>query len=221
LVEAAMQKILFTEFAELRQGDGKGPKYFAGKAYWLTPDQAERWKTEGVAQDAPADMAAENEEDNGPAPLRPEHIRIVRTKGSRYNVTGPNDHKFNDEPLTAAGAELLRKAILDGKVVMPQPEPTLLDPPAADQPQPVTFIERIEGGIKKVFVAADWPMKILIDDQMLSDQGQNDILTLVGDHLDISVANGFATYHLDPADEQGRHKGELISGTFEAPPVAP
>src|SRR5690242_11620616 len=106
-----MQKILFTEFAELKQGDGKGPQYYPGKAYWLTPDQAARWKAEGVADDAPADMAAENEQDRGPAPLRPEHVKIVRTKGNRYHVVGPDDYRFNDEPISAADAERLRKDV--------------------------------------------------------------------------------------------------------------
>lgn len=104
------QKILFTEFAELKQGDGKGPKFLAGKAYWLPPDQAVRWKAEGIAEDAPADMAAENE----PAlTLRPDDVRIVRAGRNRYDVVGPNGMKFNDEPLSAHDAELRRKDIIE------------------------------------------------------------------------------------------------------------
>ena len=111
-----MQKILFTEFAELRQGDGRGPKYLAGKAYWLTPDQAVRWKAEGVAEDAPEDMAAENEHERGPMPLRPENVRIIKRK-NKFHVVGPDGYApFHDEPLTAQEAEKLRQRILAGEV---------------------------------------------------------------------------------------------------------
>ncbi len=122
-----MQKILFLEFAELRQGDGKGPQYLAGKAYWLTPDQAVRWKSEGVAEDAPEDMVAENEHHRGPAPLRPENVRIIKRK-NKFHVTGPEGyHPFHDEPLSAHEAEKLRQSILAGehKARVIEPKPTL------------------------------------------------------------------------------------------------
>ncbi len=150
-----MQKILFLEFAELRQGDGRGPKYLAGKAYWLTPDQAVRWKSEGIAEDAPEDMAAENEYHRGPIPLRPENVRIIKRK-NKYHVTGPEGyHPFHDEPLNAHEAEKLRQSILTGEhkavVIEPEPapepeiraaiepEPEFVDPydPAADPVQEV------------------------------------------------------------------------------------
>lgn len=148
-----MLKILFLEFAELAQGDGKGPKYFPGKAYWLTPDQAIRWKAEGVAEDAPADMPAENEEARGPAPLRPDSVRIVRTKGSRYNVVGPDDYKFNDEPISAADAERLRKDVLDGKVTMSVAEP--VQEPAPLPPTPPQIDLNLDADEPQAIVTGD------------------------------------------------------------------
>lgn len=127
----AMQKVRFTEFAELKQGDGKGPKYAAGKAYWLTDDQAIRWKSEGVAEDAPADMETEN--DRGDDPVRPEHIRIVRN-GRRYDVVGPDEQKFNDEPLTAGQAEKLRQGVIAGEAQAIVPPAPAMEEPATPAP---------------------------------------------------------------------------------------
>src|SRR6185312_5846587 len=129
-----MIKVVFLEFAEIKQGDGKGPKYLAGKAYWLTPDQANRWTTEGIAEAAPADMPAENE----PTHYRPtpSQVRIVKSGRSRYDVVGPADHKFNSSPLTAAEAERLRQSVLNGEVEMPlpysDPKVEYSVPPASD-----------------------------------------------------------------------------------------
>jgi hypothetical protein len=132
-----MQKILFTEFAELRQGDGLGPKFYAGKAYWLTHDQAVRWKSEGVAEDAPADMAAENEQQ--PEPLRPHNVKIVRD-GTRYNVVGPDDYHFNDHPLKAHDAEKLRQRVLAGEITLPAAEP-IITPAGIEAPPPIPDLE--------------------------------------------------------------------------------
>jgi hypothetical protein len=130
-----MHKILFTEFAELRQGDGLGPQYFPGKAYWLTLDQAVRWKAEGVAEDAPEDMKAENE--SAPTPLRPDNVRIIKRK-NQYHVIGPDDHPaFHDEPLTAHGAEKLRQRILAGEHVVKAVEPEIAPEPEPE-PEPET-----------------------------------------------------------------------------------
>lgn len=161
-----MLKILFTEFAELRQGDGKGPQFFPGKVYWLTPDQAVRWKAEGVAEDASVDSVAENEPERGPEPLRPGNVRIVKRK-NKFHVIGPEGYPpFHDEPLTADEAEKLRQRILSGDVphaapaapvIIAAPEPTVAEPakpepaitpevivpevaisaPIVEQPQPV------------------------------------------------------------------------------------
>ncbi len=134
-----MQKVLFFEFVEMKQGDGLGPKFEAGKAYWLSTDQAERWKAEGVAEDAPKHIEAENE----PAlVLRPPNIRIVRAAHNRYDVLGPNDAKFNDAPLTPRNAELLRKRILEEGV--PKAE---AQEPALEAAQPgVTDFTISDGG---------------------------------------------------------------------------
>jgi hypothetical protein len=56
-----MPKILFTSDAQLKQGDGKGPRFEAGKVYNLTSDACERWKRRKVAVDAPDDAPAANE----------------------------------------------------------------------------------------------------------------------------------------------------------------
>jgi hypothetical protein len=124
-----MQKVLFTAFAELKQGDGKGPKFFAGKAYWLSPDQAVRWKSEGVAEDAPADMAAENEPQTYLP--NPKDVRLVRVSRGRFDVLGLSDHKYNEQPLTADAAEKLRKRVLAGEAAAPVPAPTVAAAPAA------------------------------------------------------------------------------------------
>lgn len=147
-----MQKILFTEFAELKQGDGKGPQFFAGKAYWLSVDQAVRWKREGVAIDAPINMVAENERGN--APVRPEHIKIKRVRGGLYHVYGQDDYRFTQEAVNAGEAEKLRQRIIAGEVKMtvaasetatpaaapvieqPAPSPVVVDPPSAAEPAP-------------------------------------------------------------------------------------
>jgi hypothetical protein len=57
-----MPKVLFTQDAELKQGDGKGPKFEKGKVYDLTADQAERWIRRGVATDDPKAIAAASPE---------------------------------------------------------------------------------------------------------------------------------------------------------------
>ncbi len=125
------QKILFTEFAEIKQGDGKGPRFEAGKAYWLSPDQAERWKAEGVAENAPEDMAADNEP---VLTLRHNDVRLARAGHNRYDVLGPNGMKFNDAPLSAHDAELLRKRILEQG---PPPSVTRPGPPIMAHPRPI------------------------------------------------------------------------------------
>ena len=105
-----MQKIVFWERAELKQGDGLGPVYEQGKAYWLPLDQADRWRTEGVAGDAPDDMPAENE--RGLPPLHPNDMRIVKVGKKSYDVVHRDGTKFNDEPLTAHEAEVLRRDLI-------------------------------------------------------------------------------------------------------------
>ena len=127
-----MQKVKFLEAAELKQGDGKGPKFTAGKAYWLSPDQATRWKSEGIAEDAPASMKAENEPEHYLP--RPDQVKLVGVKNGRWDVIGPNDHRFNSRPLTADEAEKLRLAVLNGEIRMPLATET---PVAAPVAQPI------------------------------------------------------------------------------------
>lgn len=50
-----MPKVLFVDDAELKQGDGKGPKFDKGHVYDLAPDQAQRWMVRGKAEAVPQD----------------------------------------------------------------------------------------------------------------------------------------------------------------------
>lgn len=209
-----MQKILFTEFAELRQGDGKGPKFLAGKAYWLTDDQAWRWKGEGVAEDAPADMAAENEEARGADPLRPEHVTIVRAGRNRHHVLVRGE-QISAAPLTAAEAERLRQRVLAGDVKAPTPELPL--PPAAsyDLPDKIVFRTRMIDGERVIFVEAPWPKRVRVAASFLAD-ADGEHISVVHDQLNLTVANGIAAYRIGADDDgPGSHLCELIEGMFD------
>jgi FkbM family methyltransferase len=137
-----MRKVMFLTTQRVAQGDGMGPVFEAGKAYWLRPDSIEYWQGLDAIADAPAEMHTENDP---PAP--PITARIVRVKGGRYNVVG-HSGKFNDEPLSAEMAERMRADVLAGKVQVKPAEPppdATVSPPAKMQPA-----TRIVGGF-------EWP----------------------------------------------------------------
>jgi hypothetical protein len=109
-----MPKILFTENAELKRGDGSGPRFDAGKVYLLPVDACERWKRRNKAVAAPDDALAVNE----PAPKRPSRAAnagaakptfvIVEAGEGLFNVAAAVDGvKVNDKPLPLAEAEAL------------------------------------------------------------------------------------------------------------------
>lgn len=201
------QKILFTEPAEIKQGDGNGPKFEAGKAYWLSPDQAVRWKAEGVAEDAPLGMSAENE----PAlTLRPDDVRLLRAGRNRYDVVGPNGIKFNDAPLSAGDAEKLRQRILEQG-----PPLHFVDPAGAAS---ITLHQDIVGEKKIVSVGEEWPNRTVIDPHFLAhlSEIETDIATVDGDRLLIVVANGHAEYRRLGETEHGSVVYELVASEFKA-----
>lgn len=127
-----MEKVLFLKTVQVEQGDGRGPIFEGGKAYWMAPDSAAYWRGRDAVIDAPTDMPAENE--GARPPLRADTVRIVRTSQSRYNVVGPDGETLNEAPLRAAEAERFRAAVLAGKIqpAAPAPAPT----PAASDSTP-------------------------------------------------------------------------------------
>lgn len=216
-----MVKVKFLEFAELKQGDGKGPQYLAGKAYWLAPDQADRWKAEGVAEDAPEDMPTENE----PTHYRPKpnQVRIVKTVGrNRFDVVGPNEHKFNAEPLSAHEVERLRASVLNGEVAMPLPAHKAKASSAKTEetakpvePQPIQIHMDTVGDNRVASIASDWPkVTNLREDMLVDDQGPP--ATKVEDgKITITVENGVGIYQIGEKDDQGYHTCTLVEGVYE------
>lgn len=109
-----MHKVMFVRTEKVARGDGSGPVFERGKAYWLRADSANYWRSIDAVVDAPADMPAENEP---PQPaVRAESVRLVRVKAGRFDVLGPGGVKINAAPLRAGEAEKLRQAVLAGKV---------------------------------------------------------------------------------------------------------
>lgn len=107
-----MRKVLFVKTQTVAKGDRSGPTFEAGKAYYLRDDSIEYWRGLDAVVDAPDDMPTENHP--GITILRPDDVRIVRARGGRYNVVGPDDYKFNRDPLLAHDAEKLRQSVLNG-----------------------------------------------------------------------------------------------------------
>lgn len=205
------QKILFTEFAELRQGDGKGPKFHPGKAYWLSPDQVERWRAEGIADYAPAHMQAENE----PAlTLRSDDVRLVRS-GRRYDLLGPGDIKFNDAPLNAGDAETLRRDILAQGVDHPSvrkfTQPAFVD--RADAVPIVLHQHEDAPGIRTYFVDQVWPQRTTVSPDFLSSASP--ILTIDGDRMLLVLENGHAEYRRLGETAAGDVVYEFVTGDFQ------
>lgn len=225
---ARLQKVYFLEFAELKQGDGKGPKFHAGKAYWLTPDQAARWIGEGVAEAASDDVVAENEP--GPAPTRPEHVQIKSTRRNRFNVYA-HGRIINERPLKPDEAERLRADILAGKTALPEALPieesepetrTAELGPTTDDAKPITFQQQIAGGKKTIYALEEWPKESLIAKEALELGQVEGVFVITDDKLEIAVGNGMAIYQLGPLDEQGNfRRATLAESTFYPPPAPP
>lgn len=76
--------------------EAKAGIYRKGKAYWLRPDQFERWKKRGRVEAAPADMPAENSP-----------YMVVGAGRGVYDVVGPDNVRLNEEPLSLADAQRL------------------------------------------------------------------------------------------------------------------
>lgn len=217
-----MRKITFIEFAELKQGDGKGPKYEAGKTYYLPHDHCDRWLGEGVAQEAAPEAKAENEP--SAPPLNGSNVRMVKN-GRRFDVVGPDDHKFNDKPLSADEAEKLRARVLIGEIKMPMPEgqPVFEMPPRIETDK-ITFRQDMsKDGVRSFYVLANWPKETRISDQLLDLMDDTGIFALDAENsqLTITVANGFATYRVGETDEQDEHFCTWIEGMYEPAPEAP
>lgn len=106
-----MKKMLFLRTSTPARGDGSGPTFHEGKAYWMSNASANYWLSEGVATEAPADMNAENDP---PAEKRfAETVRIVPARPGRFNVL-VGGVVANAQPLSAAAAETLRRDIIAG-----------------------------------------------------------------------------------------------------------
>lgn len=102
-----MKKMLFTRTSTPARGDGSGPTFVAGKAYWMADTSAIYWMGEGVVVEAPAAMPAENE----PVPDKPAADRVtIRPVGSKGRFAVLVDGvEVSDRPLPAGAAEKLRK----------------------------------------------------------------------------------------------------------------
>ncbi|MCW5695792.1 MAG: hypothetical protein KIS96_03545 [Bauldia sp.] len=111
-----MKKMLFLRTSTPARGDGSGPTFHEGKAYWMRNASANYWLSEGAAVEAPADMGAENEP---PAEKRfAETVKIVPARPGRFNVQ-VNGVVANEQPLSAPAAETLRRDIITGAVAPP------------------------------------------------------------------------------------------------------
>lgn len=181
-----MRKVLFVKTQTVAKGDGTGPTFEAGKAYYLRDDSAEYWRGLDAVTDAPEDMPAENR----PAItlLRPDDVRLVRTRGSRYHVVGPDDYKFNKEPLLAHDAEKLRQSVLDGNE-----EPPAQAPAPIDYGRPIILNQVTEPDQSvKIYAGEPWPQRTCLAKELLAGGGPQ--ITVDGNTITIDVANGMAIY---------------------------
>lgn len=129
-----MKKMLFVRTSTPARGDGSGPTFEKGTAYWMRNSSAAYWMSEGAAVDAPDDMVAEN--DPPPEKRFAETVRIVPARSGRFNVT-VGGIVANEQPMSAAAAEELRRDIIAGRVTPRFEAPPASAPAAAmvDEPE--------------------------------------------------------------------------------------
>lgn len=207
-----MRKVLFVKTQTVAKGDGTGPTFEAGKAYYLRDDSVEYWRGLDAVVDAPEDMSAENR----PAitVLRPDDVRIVRTRGSRYNVVGPDDYKFNKDPLSAHDAEKLRQSILNG-----DDEPEAPENPPVDYGRAIIITTLTAPDLSvKLYAAEPWPQRTCVAKELLA--AAQPYLTVDGNIITFDTANGMAIYVV--AEELERETiFTLQESTYEPAPALP
>lgn len=207
-------KIEFVVDHKVQQHDGKGPEYKKGQVYDLERSYAEKYKRLKYAVDAvegarPGELALE--------PLNPKATNIDPPLGS---VEIPlNWREMGWPELKSLAARLTPDAVKDKKGAVAAVEAEILR--RESEPQRMIFhkVEKVPGE-RKFYIMHPWPKVTLAAEEYLSDACEDGVMSVDGNQVTISVANGIAVYAMGPVDQHGLRRCTLAESTFEPPPAA-